>query len=197
MKKYLLIVTAMLLLAPALVSAQRVKLTDGDVDALRGVKKLNVKYDYSDMTVGKKPEKEYVDEKTVDYNKKEDGKGDKWAQTWVDDREGRFEPRFEDEFQKQSDIVLGSFPHEKYTLIIKTTRTEPGYNIGITRKSAAVDVEAWIVETANQSHVIAKISAENCPGNTMYGADFDTGERIQDAYGMAGRGIARYISGHM
>ncbi len=173
--------------------AQRVEVTDGSLDALKGIKKLNVKYDYSGMTVGKKSEKDYVDEKTDGFNKKEPGKGDKWAKDWKADREGRYEPTFEEGFNKNGDIQVGYNPKEKYTLIFKTVLTEPGFNIGVMRKSAYIDGAAWIVETADQSKVIAKMDVNKCPGRTIFGDDYDTGERIMEAYASAGRALARYL----
>ena len=173
--------------------AQRVEVMDGNLDALKGIKKLNIKYDYSKMDVGKKSEKDYIEEKKAAFNDKEPGKGDKWAKDWVADREARFEPRLEEEFNKNGDIQVGYFKNEKYTLIFKTVFTEPGFNIGVMRKNAYIDGQAWIVETADPNKVVAKLEINNCPGRTFMGNDYDTGERIQEAYAMAGKGLARYF----
>ncbi len=173
--------------------AQRVEMMEGNFDALKGVRKMNVKYDYSEMEVGKKKEKDFVADKTETYNGKEPGKGDKWAKDWVADREARFEPRLEDEFNKMGDIKIGHYPNEKYTLIFKTVYTEPGFNVGVMRKNAYIDGQAWIVETSNPDKAIVKLEINNCPGRTFMGMDYDTGERIQEAYAMAGKGLARYF----
>jgi hypothetical protein len=193
--RHLALATAaiLLLLISSLAIAQRVEVTDGSLDALKGIKKMNIRYDYNDMSVGKKSEKDYVDEKTDAYNKKEAGKGDKWAKDWKADREGRYEPSFEEGFNKNGDIQVGYNPKEKYTLIFKTVFTEPGFNIGVMRKSAYIDGAAWIVETTDQSKVIAKLEVKKCPGRTIMGDDFDTGERIMEAYAAAGRALARYL----
>jgi hypothetical protein len=66
-------------------------------------------------------------------------------------------------------------------------------NIGIARKSASINGEAWIVETANKTNVIAKLSVEKAPGNAFWGNDYDTGERLAEAYATAARGLALYI----
>lgn len=176
------------------VNAQKVKLVSGRLGMLSGVEKINVEYDYSRMGVGKfKNEKEYVKKKKSDYNEKESGRGDKWEESWVGDRARRFEPKFEDLFTQQSGITAGDFSDAKYTLIFKTTFTEPGYNIGISRKNAEIDGQAWIVETANRSRVLAKISVENSQGRIFGGYDYDTGVRIQEAYAMAGKGLGTFI----
>ena len=186
---------AAIVCSAATVNAQKVRLTDGNIDALNGVKKVNVQFDYSKMGVGKfETEEEYIAKKKEDYNKKEQGKGEELAKSWKADRKNRFEPQFKELFAKYCEkFQLGEYPSEKYTLIFKTTYTEPGYNIYISRKYAEVDGEAWIVETANPSNVIAKISVQNCPGRTYGGNDYDTGERIQESYAVAGKGLGKFL----
>ena len=84
-------------------------------------------------------------------------------------------------------------PDAKYTLIFKTTSTEPGYNIGISRKNAEIDAEAWIVETANKAKKIAIITVTNAPGRMFGGYDFDTRSRIAEAYAVSGKKLGSYI----
>lgn len=103
------------------------------------------------------------------------------------------EVQFKEEFEKQAGVTIDKNSSDKYTLIFKTTFVEPGYNIHISRKNAEIDGEAWIVETANPSNVIAKLSVENCPGRTFGGYDYDTGVRIQEAYAVAGKGLGKYL----
>ena len=55
------------------------------------------------------------------------------------------------------------------------------------------DGEAWIVETADKSKVIAKISIQKAPGRTFGGYDFDTGERIAESYADAGKALGKFI----
>src|SRR5690606_10163736 len=141
---------AVALFLSVVANAQKVRMMDGSLDALKGVSKINAQFDYSKMGVGKfATEEEYIEKKKGDYNKKEAGRGDEWERSWVADRKNRFEPQFRELFAKHSDINIGEYPNEKYTIIFKTTYTEPGYNIYVTRKNAEIDGEAWIVETAN------------------------------------------------
>lgn len=176
------------------VYAQKIKVLDGSLDALKGIDKLNLEYDYSKMGVGKfATEKEYLDKKKKDYNEKEAGKGDEWVNSWEADRANKFQPQFEELFGKHSGITAGDIPNAKYTLIFKTTYTEPGYNVYVTRKNAEIDGEAIIVETANRSNVIARLSVLNNPGRTFGGNDYDTGTRIQESYAVAGKGLGKYL----
>jgi hypothetical protein len=180
------------LMTVGVVTAQKVKLLEGDLSAVKNEKSINTEFAYDNMKVGKfNDEAEYVSKKKEEYNKKEAGKGDTWAVRWVDDREEKFEPQFNELFEKTSAMSIS--PKSKYTLIYKTTFTEPGFNIGVMRKNATIDGEAWIVETANKNKVIAKIGVTKAPGRMFGGFDFDTGERITEAYAMAGRALAKFI----
>jgi len=174
---------------------QHIKIIEGDLSPLKGQKNINTEFTYENMAVGKfKTEAEYVAKKTEEYNKKEPGKGDKWAQDWVADRTGNFDRKFNELFEKHSGIgVTGSKKDAKYTLIYKTTFIEPGYNIYITRKNAETDAEVWIVEAANPSKVIAKIDVKNAKGRTFGGNDYASGERIGECYADAGKYLGKFI----
>src|ERR1700693_2269636 len=156
---------------------QKVKLEEGDLSPLKTEKTLAFAFTYDSMLIGsgghghppgpphppgpghshgEQTEAEYVAKHTEDYNKKSPGKGDEWAKAWKDDRETLYEPGFTKEFEKYGGLQPD--PKAKYTLIFKTTFTEAGFNIGIMRHNAEISGVAWIVETSNKSHVIAKIS---------------------------------------
>ncbi|QEC69452.1 hypothetical protein FRZ67_19885 [Panacibacter ginsenosidivorans] len=175
------------------VHAQKIKVIEGNSDVLKNETTINFQYTYDNMKVGKfDKEEDYVAQKKEDYNKKEAGKGDNWAKAWVDDRQNKFEPKFEELFLKYSEKTRSK--NAKYTLILKTHFTEPGYNVGVWRHNSEIAGEAWIVETANPSTIVAKISFEKVPGSTFGGYDFDTGGRIMEAYALAGKALAKYLS---
>lgn len=176
------------------VRAQKIKVIEGSIDAVKSESSLNFKFTYDNMKVGKfDKEADYVAKKTEDYNKKEAGRGDTWAKEWVGDRESRFEPKFLELFGKYANKTNSK--NAKYTVIFKTTFTEPGFYFGssLIRKYAQIDGEAWVVETANENNVIAKISVNDAPGRTFGGYDFDTGVRITEAYASAGKELGKYF----
>ena len=177
------------------IQAQRIKLTEGNLDFLKGVTDINLKYTYDDMTVGKYSEADYVAKKTKEYNKKEEGRGDKWAKMWVEDREKRFEPKFEELFNKylkKKDVIAEQNNKDaEYTLILHTYFTEPGYYIGISSAPASINCEALFVKTSEPDKVLAKIDIKKSPGNA--GAGWDTGERIKEAYAKAGKELAKFL----
>ncbi len=174
-------------------SAQKLKLIEGDLSPLKGLSGISTEFTYDDMTIGKnQKESDYITEKKAKFNAKEAGRGDKWEQSWVADRKNRFEPQFRELFAKHSEM---SSVDEKspYTLIFKTTRTEPGFNVGVMRYPAFIDGEAWIVDSSNKSKVLAKITVKNSPGRDAMGFDFETGARLQEAYAKAGKEIGQFI----
>jgi len=185
------------LLLMALISvsagAQKIKLIEGDLSPLKGETSLGAKFTYDNMSVGKyDKESDYIAKKTEEYNKKEPGRGETWAKSWVHDRESMYEPKFIDLFEKESEMTVSRKKPGKYTLVFKTTATDPGYNIGIMRGNAYINAEVWIVETATEK-VIAKISVEKSPGRTMGGYDYDTGVRIAECYADAGKHVGKFI----
>ena len=193
MKKLFAFSTILILLAfSGNLKAQKIKVTEGSIDAIKSESTLNMEYTYDSMKVGKYDhEADYIAKKTEDYNKKESGKGDTWAKSWVDDRKYRFEPKFEELFTENSEKTKDK--KAKYTLIFKTIFTEPGYNVGISRKNAQIDAVVLIVETANRSNVVAKLTVDNALGRTFGGYDFDTGERLSEAYADAGKALGKYL----
>jgi hypothetical protein len=173
--------------------AQKIQLQEGDLSMLANEKELNLEFDYSNMKVGKMTEADYVKKHKDDGNKKEAGKGDAWEKQWLDDRETRFEPKFIQNFTQFSGITAGTLASAKYTLKLVTTFTEPGFNIAIHRENARINMDVILVETANKDKVLAKITIEKSPGGAWYGNDFDTGERISEAYANAGRVLGSFI----
>lgn len=173
--------------------AQRIKLIEGDLSPLKGVKGLATEFTYDNMIIGKDlTEEDYINEKKSKFDEKEPGRGDKWEKAWVSDRKERFEPQFRELFSKHSGM---STVDEKspYTLIFKTTRTEPGFNVGVMRVPASIDGEAWIISSSDPGKVIAKISIVKSPGRDAWGFDFETGARLQEAYAKAGKELGGFI----
>lgn len=177
--------------------AQKIKLMEGDLSSLKGQTALKTEFKYDDMAVGKFPkEEDYIAKKKTELNEKEVGRGDSWEKTWKSDRQDRFEPQFRELFSKHSDLsTVGE--DAQYTLIFKTIRTEPGFNIGVTSRPAFIDGEAWVVETKNPTKVIAKISITKAPGRDVMGFDYETGARLQEAYAKAGKELGGFFRSKM
>ena len=197
MKKTSLI-TVVLFLIVTSVSAQKITVKSGDLATIKGETSFNIEYDYSSMTVGKfDKEEDYVNGKVKKYNEKTPGSGDKWQKSWVSDRESRYEPKFEkliNKYLEKQGVTIGSENKDaKYTIILHTTFTEPGFNIYIHRKPALINVEMNIVETANPSNIIVSIISKKNTGTSMGMNDMDTGVRLTESYAKCGKELGKFL----
>jgi hypothetical protein len=198
MKKISILFLMAAFLLPGITMFAQCKLVSGSVSVLKGQSAINLQYDYSKMAVGKfKNSDDYVANRTADMNKKKAGDGDRWAEAYKNDRTARYQPMFE----KNLNQIVGKFnvtcrenaPDAKYTLIIKTTFTEPGYNIGISRQNAWIRMEVDLVETSNPGTVLASMIMKREDSVNMMGYDYDTGGRIQSAYDRAGDHLGAFL----
>ncbi|MEI6311800.1 MAG: hypothetical protein WCP57_06050 [Bacteroidota bacterium] len=165
----------------------KIKLTSGSLAGLKG-KTILVKFDYDGMAVGKfANESDYIAKKKGEYNAKEAGRGDQWEKSWKSDRAARFEPKFMEllsKYAEKSGIKFVTSGSGDYTMNVKTTRTEPGYNVYVSRAPALINTVSTIT---NASGEVAKITVTNATGSTFGGYDFDTGVRITEAYALTGK----------
>jgi len=196
MKKNVLILFAAFLLSGMYANAQKIALKSGSVDPLKGQQTILVKYDYSNLSVGKyDKEDDYVAKKVEDYNKGEAGKGEKWKEAWVTDRASRYEPKFELLFNETAQGMKSekASSDAKYEMLVHTVFIEPGFNIGVTRKPAYINVEISFKEIASGKD-IAMMTVQNCPGRDVMGFDYDTGYRIEEAFAKLGKSTAAFLN---
>lgn len=195
MKKIKSLVIAAALLLAGTANAQ--KWSEGkDLSYLKGEKELLLKFNYDGMTAGKKKaEADYIAEKTEEYNKKEAGKGDKWAKSWQENKTGIYEPEFITLFNKVSGDLNADInrTNAKYTMIVHVLRLEPGWNIGISKAPAQGDFEITIVETANPSVVKSRGMMRGVPGSQYMGYDFDVASRLKECYAKAGKDLGKKL----
>ncbi len=175
------------------VHAQKREVISGNLKELKGQTSYNIMFTYDDMLIGDgKKEKEYLLEKKRSWDEKEPGRGSAFVTQWFNDRERYYEPTFIKGFEKYSRIKLND-RDAQYTLIFKTTRTEGGWNIGITSHFGEIDGELLVVETADKNNVVAIISFRDISGKNAFGGDFEMTTRIQSAYEKAGMWLGDYI----
>lgn len=177
-------------------SAVRTTLTEGDLSVLKGEKEVKLEFSYEGMMVGGFTDEAYQNKKQKEHNEKEAGKGDTWKANWEGNREKLFHPKFTELFNARLDgaLVGGQDKTDaKYTFIIRTTSTEPGYNIGISRVPASLNSAITLVETANPGTVIAEMVIANCPGANAMGFDYDAGGRIAEGYAKMGKELAAFL----
>ncbi|MEI7732498.1 MAG: hypothetical protein WCO56_23200 [Verrucomicrobiota bacterium] len=194
-----LVLAGVLLFSVSCLQAQKITVKSGSLEFLKGETALNVEYTYDNLTVGKGTEQAYTDKKVAEYNAKEAGKGDKWLEAWKGDRSKRFEPKFEELINKQITdrkfaLKVGKNPDAKYTLVLKTTGMEPGWNVGVMRAPAWISTEAQFVETKDHSKELAVVEILKAPGRDAMGYDFDVGYRLQEGYAKTGKELGAFLS---
>lgn len=192
--KKTLIAFALLCCIATLSYAQSVVMTSGTIDFIKDQKVLQFTFTYNEMLVGKLTESEYVTKKVTDYNEKEAGKGDEWKAAWFGDRKERFEPKFLELFDKymgEAGIVSGT-DGANYVIEINTDFTEPGWNVGVMRQNASVDLSCK-VKNISTGEQVASIKIRNASANNFWGADFTSGYRVQETYAKAGRELAKFF----
>jgi hypothetical protein len=197
MKKLLSVFLVLMLASGLILNAQKISVQKGSVSPIKGQKTLLATFDYSDMGVGKfDREDDYIAKKAEDYNKSEAGKGDNWAVAWKDDRAKRYEPRFEELFNKYGEKIgmtaSRTATDAQFEVNVHTIFTEPGFNIGVMRKPAYINAIVTFKNIASGEEV-AVIKFENVPGQDAMGYDFDTGVRIEESYAKLGKALMGYI----
>ena len=196
--KIISLISILLISVLTSINAQKIVVKSGSLIKIKESKFFNIEYDYSSMSVGKfEKEEDYIIEKVKIYNDKNPGSGDKWHEAWVSDRKSKFEPKFEqliNKFLGKQGVYIGSENKDaKYTIILHTTSTEPGFNIYVTRKPALINVEMKIVETSDPGNVVAMIISKNNKGTAMGMNDMDTGVRITEAYAKCGKELGKFL----
>lgn len=182
-----------LFLIPSLGFSQKIKYK-GDIKSLKEVTEYDVEFIFEGMAVGKfNTEKEYTNKKVSEYNEKEEGKGDTWLKNWEADRENRYIPKFLELINKTAKEKFSVEDKDTdYVMIVKTTFTEPGYNVGVWRKDASIDLEITI-KKKNDENPIVTFTLKKAPGRGGMGYDFDTGYRIEQAYAKAGKSFGKFL----
>lgn len=190
MKKIILLIAVFLGIVTA-TQAQKIIVESGDLSFLKGVTEISVVFVYlDDMKYGKKTLQEYVDEKVNEKELKEEGSGEKWKSNFFADRE-RFNEKFIHTLGKYSKSLFVAEANSdfKYTMTVKTTFTEPGFQFGFQSKGSTIDLEISFIETNAPDNVIAKVKMNKASG----AAHPDFGERVANAYSTAGGVLGKYL----
>lgn len=195
MKKTLILMVALLVTGVAF--GQKIKVQKGNFKKMKGVKEFNLVFDYSDLEIPKyKSEEAFLEDKMAKREKKKKGMGKRFKKSWFADRENRYEPKFVESFVKRFKHEMNAekdLTSAKYTIKLHTTKLYPGYNVGIVRHNAEIDVTITIYETANPSKILMKGKIKDVPGAGAFGNDYNSGYRISECYAKLAKVLAKYI----
>jgi len=187
------------LLAVVTIYAQKPKVQEGKAKNLKGITAYNLEFDYSDVQIPKyDSEEEFLEDKMAKREEKEAGTGEKFKESWFADRENRYEPKFVESFDKRfknGEIkVAKDMADAEYTIKIHTTRMYAGYNVGIVRRNAEIDVLMTIYETDNLSNILWSGKFTRVQGYGAMGNDYNSGYRISECYAKLAKEFAKYLS---
>lgn len=169
------------------------KLLSGSMKDVKKQKSFNITFVYDSMLVGRNvDESRFLIDLEDRWKIKDPAKGAELVKKWYDDRKRLYEPAFIKSFKRYA-IVEMPDEQAKYTLILKTKRTEGGWDVWVTGHSGLIDGELWVVETADPRNVIAIIGFDELMGKYDIGGDPEMGLRIESAYDFAGRVLGDFF----
>ena len=162
-------------------------------DHMKGIKRVAVEFDYSQTRVGKYSEEEYVNEKVTEKNEDDAGDGDDWKKKWDAQKEEAFAPEFirslSVKLQSKGIEVGKDIANPDAKIVVYVKKIEPGYNVGIMKRDAYIDIEAKTFRTANPDQPIDVFTKER-----IIGADsFDVRKRLSYSFRQAGMFLGKHL----
>lgn len=187
-----------LFLSSSIMFSQKENVTKGDWSDLKGITEYNLIFDYSDLEIPKYDSEEaFLEDKMAKRDEKEPGTGEAFKASWFSDREEYYEPRFIETFNDRYkdglvkvDRDLGS---AEYTMKIHTTFIYPGYNVGVVRKNSKIEVTLSVYKNDAPDDVIFSVDYTKIEGQGNGGYDFNSGQRIADAYIIFARALVKHM----
>lgn len=184
MKKFTTLALILLLSITAI--GQKLSVLDGNLKNLKDIKVYTMEFDYTNVQIPKfDNEEDFLKDKMTKREDKKAGDGERFKKSWFDDRPNRYHPKFIESFNKRFDdsAVKVQEATADYTMKIHTTKLYPGYNVGIVRHNAEIDVTITVFETGNDSNVLFSGSYKNAQGGGgAFGYDYNSGYRISECY---------------
>ncbi|MDD2503930.1 MAG: hypothetical protein PHG58_08810 [Clostridia bacterium] len=175
-------------------NGQSIKRTSGSLGFLKSEKVVGITFTYENMRVGKLTEEEYVRKKMGEYNEKRMGWGDEWKEAWIRDRAERYEPKFIELFSKyigEKGISVDN-TRADYEISVNADFIEPGFNVGVARRNASVNLTCRFVNKSDGNEV-AVVTIVDASANNFGGGDFEVGFRVQESFAKAGREFAKFL----
>jgi hypothetical protein len=175
----------------------RIKITEGGLNFLKGAKELNLVFTFNKMKVGDMPESDYMVKHASEVDKAKSGGGEEWKKHWLADRTERFIPTFKKYFCKRMSKISILAEENKsdapYTLVINTDVTEPGLYTGVSvaQKTAFVDLTLTFTASNEPDKPLCVITAYHMLGDEA----FDVATRINYCYSNSGNRLGSFIAG--
>lgn len=171
---------------------QKIDVSSGKIDALKGIDTFHIVYKYDKLMVGDLGrEANYIRKKKADAEKRAPGSGYAWEEMWIGDRTKYYEPQFLESLRKFSEKEIGNHPEARYQLVLSSTYIEPG-QAGLIRKSAKMKGTITVIDTQNPTKPLVKIQIDEATGSSGM-TDNGSGPRIGAAYAEAGKELGNFL----
>lgn len=181
-----------LLLLAFAATAQKIDVSSGKINALKGIDTFHIIYKYDKLMVGDLGrEANYIRKKKADAEKRAPGSGYAWEEMWVGDKSKFYEPQFLESLRKFSEMEIGEHPATRYQLIFSSIYIEPGQS-GIIRKSARLKGTVTVMDTQTGKAVV-KIQIDEAAGESSAPDNGTGGPRIGAAYARAGKELGNFL----
>lgn len=175
-----------LLFLTTVLYAQKPKVTTGDWSDLKGIKEINLVFDYEGMEViDHDSEEAYLAEKVKGKNEKEAGSGDQFKEDWFNKREESYRPDFIKGFNKKwNDVVkIDEDGGAEYTLEVVTTQTYPGYFVGVHSQPVKLFLTLNVFKADSPEDVIFSAKMDKIQSSTsVFVAQYNEFQRISNGY---------------
>jgi len=177
---------------------QMFKTDTGSLEAISGVLRYNVLFEYSDKLEVPRhsSEKAFIEHYAKKAEKKESGTGELFKERWFNYRANLFEPKFIQEFNlfnlKEKQVTVATnISDASYTMVVRTAMIDPGGSNFVFKRNAWLKVYIRIYAKGHPEKVLYATEAIEVHSD---GAKSDIFDRILSAYSELGRGLAKYLS---
>jgi len=186
-------------LAPiTLVNGQIFKTGSGTLDAISGVDRYNLVFEYAeDLKIPKYASEEaFLDTYAKKKDKKEAGAGTTFKNNWYTNRSILFEPRFIQEFNffnlKEKQVTVAKdISDADYTMVLRTSLIDPGNSNFFFKKDARLEVTISIYKSDEPQQILYATEMVDVHSKGASTGDYD---RIMSAYAELGRGFSKHLS---
>ena len=197
---FFLLCSSLLINFNAIAQDDDAKLSNADLSFLSGQTKFNIQYNYDNMNVGDKTEAEYRKDKIAKFDEKEPGKGARWEKNWINARQLAYQPSFEELLNKiltkeKTNVTASEDVKDaKYTILVHTIFTEPGFNVVVMKKNPYCIFEISFIDNATNK---TKIKTSLKTTGVLFGGsefDFNPQNSIKEAYAKAGKVLGKEMA---
>lgn len=174
--------------------AQRIKIDKKKLAFLKNETKVAVKLTFPEDLIiySLHPEKEFIENMKKKYDRKDNGNGDKWYQTYQTAKKETWRDAFlaglHERLKTYSDLEFVTTDQEtNYTLIIEADWIYTGYggSASVGREEGKLETTLRFVKTSESDSEVYATQAPKVIGNYAYG-EFGDIERIRECYNKLG-----------